>query len=370
VPDDTPTTQGDPKDPMSDQPGPAPEERLPAVRPDVAPVKRDRLSGAPTAHRMGLSGERAAQIVRQSGSARWVAFIGVSIVALFVIGYYFYDLGFPGVAGSSRLERSRQDQVVTDVSRGYKLFQANCARCHGDQGQGGIGPVLNDEMKLLAHLNPQYLLNVLQVGGRYVCGDANSLMPTWAQPVGPLNYQEVNELIAWLRAPNDLTFTGTDPATGQPAQISGWRDPSFVQPPSATPVPNCWKDAFAPPSAQPGASPGASAAPSPSGGASAAPSGAPAGTVIKLTAQNIAFDLADITVPADQPFQIEFTNNDAGIPHNVAIHEGSPTGNAVFTGEIVTGVTTTTYDVPALKAGAYGFVCTVHPNMTGTLTAR
>jgi plastocyanin/mono/diheme cytochrome c family protein len=359
---------------MSDLSGPAEEERLPAVRPDLQPVRRDRLSGPPTAHRIGLTGERAAQIVRQSGSARWVAFIGVTIVALFVIGYYFYDLGFPGVAGSSRLEKAQQDQVVTNVSRGYNLFQANCARCHGTQGQGGIGPVLNDQMKLLAHLNPQYILNVLTVGGRYVCGDANSLMPVWAQPVGPLNYQQVNDIIAWLRAPNDLKFTGIDPATGQPAQISGWRDPNFVQPPSATPVPNCWKDAFAPPSSQPSAQPsastGASIAPSPSGGASAAPSGAPAGTVIKIAAQNIAFDQTDITVPAGQPFQIEFTNNDSGIPHNVAIAEGSPTGNVVFKGDIVTGVTTVTYDVPALPAGTYGFLCQVHPNMTGTLTAK
>ena len=39
-------------------------------------------------------------------------------------------------------------------------------------------------------------------------------------------------------------------------------------------------------------------------------------------------------------------------------------------GEIFNGVETRTYDVPALPAGTYGFVCTVHPNMTGTLTAR
>jgi len=25
------------------------------------------------------------------------------------------------------------------------------------------------------------------------------------------------------------------------------------------------------------------------------------------------------------------------------------------------------YNVPALKAGTYSFVCSVHPNMTGTL---
>ena len=137
MPDDALSTQGGPKDPMSEQPGPAPEDRVPAVRPDVAPVRRDRLSAAPTAHRMGLSGERAAQIVRQSGSARWVAFIGVSLIALFVIGYYFYDLGFPGIAGSSRLEKAQQDQVVTDVANGYALFEANCARATAPRARVG-----------------------------------------------------------------------------------------------------------------------------------------------------------------------------------------------------------------------------------------
>jgi plastocyanin/mono/diheme cytochrome c family protein len=353
---------------MTEKPGTEPEERLPAPRPDLAPVRVDRLSSPPSTRRFGLTGERAAQIVRQSGASRWAAFLGVSFVAIFVLVYYFYEVGVPGVADSGRMAKSQVDQVVTDVSRGYKLFQANCSRCHGQQGQGGIGPVLNDQMKLLAHLNPQYLRNVLQVGGRYVCGDANSLMPAWEQPLGPLNYQEVNELIAWLRAPNDLTFEGIDPATGERAEISGWRDPNFVQPPTATPVPNCWKDAFAQPSTAPSSSPGASASPAPSGSAGA--SQAPSGTVIKITAQNIAFDVTNIEVPADQPFQIEFVNNDAGIPHNVAIAEGSPTGKVVFQGDIVNGITTVTYDVPALPAGTYGFVCQVHPNMTGTLTAK
>ena len=30
----------------------------------------------------------------------------------------------------------------------------------------------------------------------------------------------------------------------------------------------------------------------------------------------------------------------------------------------------TDYQVPALKAGTYPFVCIVHPNMTGTLTVQ
>ncbi|HWP62647.1 MAG TPA: cupredoxin domain-containing protein, partial [Candidatus Binatia bacterium] len=94
------------------------------------------------------------------------------------------------------------------------------------------------------------------------------------------------------------------------------------------------------------------------------------GVVLEISAQNIAFDKAELRAPANTPFQIRFTNNDAGIPHNVAIHEGSPTGPEVWRGEIFNGVETRVYDVPTLPAGTYGFICTVHPNMTGTLVVE
>jgi plastocyanin len=115
--------------------------------------------------------------------------------------------------------------------------------------------------------------------------------------------------------------------------------------------------------------PSATPAPSVEASGSAGPSESASAGGIELTALNVAFDKAELQVPADEPFQIVFHNEDASIQHNVAIHEGSPTGPEVFKGEIFAGVETRTYDVPALAAGSYGFVCTVHPNMTGTLTA-
>lgn len=101
-----------------------------------------------------------------------------------------------------------------------------------------------------------------------------------------------------------------------------------------------------------------------------APSGEPGGTVVQIAAENVAFDKTELTVPAGEPFQIEFDNRDASVQHNVAIHEGSPTGPEVFRGDIFPGPEKRTYSVPALEAGAYGFICTVHPNMSGTLTAE
>ena len=90
--------------------------------------------------------------------------------------------------------------------------------------------------------------------------------------------------------------------------------------------------------------------------------------MVRIAALNIAFDPTQEAVPADTPFQILFANNDAGIPHNVAIRDQSNT--EVFKGEIFPGVAEKTYDVQALAAGEYTFICDVHPNMTGSLTAE
>jgi mono/diheme cytochrome c family protein/plastocyanin len=373
---------------MTDQPGRPPEERLPAPRPSSAPVPAERFAAPPSTHRNDLTPERAAKIVRQSANARWAGFLAVTIVGLFVIGYYFYELGLPGGLTQSRLDVASHEQQVTSVERGYNIYQANCAQCHGVEGQGGIGPTLNRQDKLAAHLSPEYLRNILEVGGRYACGDPNSIMPIWSntgQPAGPLNYKQIEDLIAFIRAEQGEEYRVMDAslwepvvneATGEEETFQGWVDPGYLPAPGATPYPACWQDELTggqspAPSAGASAAPsaGASAGPSPSGsaapGGSPSPSGAPAADVVEVSAVGIAFEQAEITAPADTPFTVRFDNKEA-VPHNVEIKDG--TGATQFRGDIVTGPTVTDYEVPGLPAGPYTFVCTVHPNMTGTLT--
>jgi cytochrome c oxidase subunit 2 len=98
--------------------------------------------------------------------------------------------------------------------------------------------------------------------------------------------------------------------------------------------------------------------------------GQPAGPTLAVSALNLTFQPTDLQAPADTPFKIDFDNQDPSVLHNVAVHEGSPTGPEVWKGEIFAGPAKKTYDVPALKAGAYGFICSVHPSMTGTLTVN
>ncbi len=118
--------------------------------------------------------------------------------------------------------------------------------------------------------------------------------------------------------------------------------------------------------------PAPSLTPPPSGAASAgASAGASANpNLVMISALGVKYEQTDVTAPAGKPFQIDFENKDPGTPHNVSIHQGSPTGNEVFKGDVFPGVAGKTYDVPALAAGTYAFVCTVHPTMIGTLNVQ
>jgi plastocyanin len=139
---------------------------------------------------------------------------------------------------------------------------------------------------------------------------------------------------------------------------AGW---TYAPAPSVTPPPAPSGSATAS-----GAAPSGSA-PAPSG---SAPSGSGNLVVVQISALNIKYEQTALTAPANTPFQISFENKDAGVPHNVTLHLGDTNGAELFKGEIFNGVATRVYDVPALDAGSYAFVCSVHPTMIGTLTVQ
>jgi plastocyanin len=111
---------------------------------------------------------------------------------------------------------------------------------------------------------------------------------------------------------------------------------------------------------------------SPAPGESVAPTEAPSDGITEVSAMAVKFEQASIELAADAPTQIRFHNMDVGIPHNVAIHEGTTdtVGAELFQGEIFNGDDERLYDIPPLAAGGYVFICTVHPNMVGALTVK
>jgi cbb3-type cytochrome c oxidase subunit III len=80
-----------------------------------------------------------------------------------------------------------------------KLFEANCAQCHGATGEGGKGPPLNDQNRL-GFFNDDYYYRCIYLGNQ---GEEHlgTIMPAWgllkALPA-PID-QSVNLLVHWIR---------------------------------------------------------------------------------------------------------------------------------------------------------------------------
>lgn len=102
--------------------------------------------------------------------------------------------------------------------------------------------------------------------------------------------------------------------------------------------------------------------PAPSGGS--APS-APAGDV-QIVADGIKFTTTDVSAPGSD-FTIAFDNKDPA-PHDVVIQ--GPNGSPLFQGEVINGPAATVYDVKGIPPGSYTFICSIHPNMTGTIAVK
>jgi plastocyanin len=203
-------------------------------------------------------------------------------------------------------------------------------------------------------------------------------MPVWSDqgnPPGPLNYRQIDELIAFLRATNDKSYEVRDPSTNEPVidpatgkvkTFTPWRDPNYKPAPGATPFPDCYLNALTGGAGASGA-PGGSGAPA----ASIDPN-APAVTVnAPPGAATAGFDPTTLTAKANTAFTLIFNNEDNQAPHNVVIEDATkavvPMGDTSF----FTGPGKRQYAVPALKPGTYSFLCQVHPTtMKGTLEVK
>ena len=110
------------------------------------------------------------------------------------------------------------------------------------------------------------------------------------------------------------------------------------------------------------------------GGGGEAQGGGGATGAVTVTAQNLAFDTSTITLAAGQGNTITFSNQDAGVQHNIAIYTANPADDPnakpLFQGDLVTGPATVDYEVPPLDAGQYYFFCVVHPTMNGSVVVQ
>jgi heme/copper-type cytochrome/quinol oxidase subunit 2 len=103
--------------------------------------------------------------------------------------------------------------------------------------------------------------------------------------------------------------------------------------------------------------------------ANATPPPLPSGPALNVTAKTFQFDKKDLEVPAGVAFGIVFKNDDdPAVTHDLDVRDSG--GTVVENQDPIAGGTSANYAYTPLEAGTYTFFCSIHANMTGTLTVK
>jgi mono/diheme cytochrome c family protein len=114
---------------------------------------------------------------------------GLVFMTVLIVGFPLYRLREPHLRSTALNE-----QHVSYVTTGAKLFALSCASCHGANGTGGTAPTLNAKEFLAATSDAQ--IGLLVTGG--VSG---SSMSAWSLDYGgSLTDEQIRQLTTYLRS--------------------------------------------------------------------------------------------------------------------------------------------------------------------------
>ncbi len=132
-----------------------------------------------------------------------------------------------------RMETFDRAQLARSIENGAALFQGNCDRCHGVQGQGiaGVAPPLNSYHFFTSRLQEvgfvgslrAYIASTITAGRPVKTADWPQPMPTWGTAYGgPLRKDQVQDLTNFI-----LNWEETALAAGPeaPAEAPASGDP-------------------------------------------------------------------------------------------------------------------------------------------------
>jgi len=115
--------------------------------------------------------------------------MGLVLTLLTVAGFSFYWFG-----ESVRLTHAAEDFAKERVQRGRRIYTEQCVSCHGADGDGGVGTVLN-EKNLLRNTLDDIFFSVIR------SGVPSTQMPAWSVDFGgPLTDEDIKDVVAFIRA--------------------------------------------------------------------------------------------------------------------------------------------------------------------------
>jgi cbb3-type cytochrome c oxidase subunit III len=112
-------------------------------------------------------------------------------------------------------------QFDPHVAAGAHVFvQFSCSQCHGDQGRGGVSPVVPALTKVGGQLTAAQLRQIINHGLGESANPKRPYMPVWGAVISDT---QVNDLVSYIRAGLPIVPTATAPEVpqGQGAAVEG-----------------------------------------------------------------------------------------------------------------------------------------------------
>jgi mono/diheme cytochrome c family protein len=115
--------------------------------------------------------------------------IGLVLTLLVLAGFSYYWFG-----ETARLTHAADEIAAERVRHGRTVYMDQCVSCHGAEGEGGVGPALNDR-KVLKNTLDSIFFSVVR------SGVPGTEMPAWSVDYGgPLTDEDVRNVVAFIRA--------------------------------------------------------------------------------------------------------------------------------------------------------------------------
>ena len=134
---------------------------------------------------------------------------GVAVTMLIVFGIAAYS-----ILEGQRVAQAADTLEETRFDVGKEIFSEQCSTCHGANGEGGVGPALNNK-KLLQSTHADRFFAIIR------SGVPSTQMPAWSVDYGgPLTDEEIRSVVSYIRAwePNAPVI---EPAVFEPSAEQG-----------------------------------------------------------------------------------------------------------------------------------------------------
>jgi plastocyanin/mono/diheme cytochrome c family protein len=280
------------------------------------------------------------------------AMIALMLLLLLLVGLYtIYD---PFRAEATN-ERTREEIM----ERAAHTYARNCRQCHGNEGEGRIGPALNPAFRSNnANLrnytdeasrteNQQIVTDTLQ------CGRIGTVMPPWAQAQGGgLIDEQIRQLMLLIVNP-------TEHAWDHVAEISAEEEETVPLPPVEEVLSGA---------AVTGATSYVCGQRAPEQPADTGP--VEVRQQWEVVATDNRFNVTRMGVAANQSATVTLQNRGNALHNWVVQNVRSTNGQAIET-PLIPGGQTSTVTFTIATPGTYPFLCTVHPaEMRGNLVVE